>query len=215
MKNEREREREHEKSMWRVSGERMWGVHGECICEWRASAYGVCVCEREREREREMCEECVWVKEECTEVCMSVRIQEKKRAQEKSRVHRRMQSVQLQVVSEWARERAENEREERETLSHVPQKVVCVYLLCAFQISLLPVENSDPESRLDHDTKHTKQRGDVFILDSCGCYSCGEESYMCFVFDLRLRSRTTLFQSSTCLASYERVFNVTNPRGSS
>ena len=59
-------------------------------------------------------------------------------------------------VNEPEREKTENEREERETLSlekiacqFVPKEVVCVYLLCAFQISLLPVENSNPGSGLD------------------------------------------------------------------
>ena len=59
-------------------------------------------------------------------------------------------------VNEPEREKTENEREERETLSlekiacqFVPKEVVCVYLLCAFQIPLLPVENPDPMSRLD------------------------------------------------------------------
>jgi hypothetical protein len=56
------------------------------------------------------------------------------------------------------RKRVENEREERATLSLeklpvslYPPKVVCVYLLCTFHISLLPVENSDPVLRLDPD----------------------------------------------------------------
>jgi hypothetical protein len=65
-------------------------------------------------------------------------------------------------VNEPEREKTENEREERETLSlekiacqFVPKEVVCVYLLCAFQISLLPVENSNPGSRLDPDSTHS------------------------------------------------------------
>ena len=111
---EREREkkeREHEKSMWRVSEERMWGVYGECVCEWKESACGLC----------EICERCVWrvcvtVKGEHTEVCMSVRVQEKKKAQEKSREHKRMQSVcslKLRANEQEEKESREWERRER------------------------------------------------------------------------------------------------------
>ena len=59
------------------------------------------------------------VKGECTEVCMSVRVQEKKSTQEKSREHNRMQSVcSLKLrANGQERKRAESEREERETLS--------------------------------------------------------------------------------------------------
>jgi hypothetical protein len=57
---------------------------------------------------------------------------------------------------ERERERERADREERETLSLeklpvrlYPKKVVCVYLLCAFQIFLLPIENSITVSRLN------------------------------------------------------------------
>ena len=109
---------------------------------------------------RDVCER---AKGEHIEVCMSVRVQEKNHIQEKSREHKRMQSVcSLKLrANEQKRKRAENEREERETLSlekiacqFVPKEVVCVYLLCAFQISLLPVENSNPVARPDPDKHH-------------------------------------------------------------
>jgi hypothetical protein len=73
---------------------------------------------------------------------MSVRVQEKKNTQEKSREDRRMQSVcSLKLRAyEPERKRAEDEREERETLSleklsACTQKVVCVYL-CIFIMRL-------------------------------------------------------------------------------
>ena len=98
-----------EERMWRVSEERMWGVYGECV--WVKEECMWCVWER-----------WVWrvyvrVKGEHTEVCMSVRVQERKSAQEKGGVHKRMQCVQPQAASEWERKTAENEGEERETLS--------------------------------------------------------------------------------------------------
>ena len=73
-----------------VKEECMWcmcerDVCEECVCEWKESECGLYV-------------RCVWreregVKGECTVVCMSVRVQEKKSTQEKSREHKRMQSV--------------------------------------------------------------------------------------------------------------------------
>jgi hypothetical protein len=59
---------------------------------------------------------CVIVKGECTEVCMRVRVQGKKRVQEESREPKIMQSVcSLKRANEQERKRAENDREERET----------------------------------------------------------------------------------------------------
>ena len=95
-------------------------------------------------------------------MCMSIRVQEKRRAQEKSREHRRECRVcaasSCERMSEEEekreRERTENEKEERalkNCLSACTQKGVCVCLLCTFQISLHPVEHSDPVLRLDPD----------------------------------------------------------------
>ena len=122
----------------------------ESVCVSERRVHVVCVWD--------VCEMCVRVKGEHTEVCMSVRVQEKNHIQEKSREHKRMQSVcSLKLrANEQERKRAENEREERETLSLeklpvslYPKRVVCVYLLCAFQIFLLPIENSITVSRLN------------------------------------------------------------------
>ena len=47
--------REHEKSAWSVSEERMLGEYGECVCAWKEIACGVCVksvCESERGTQR-------------------------------------------------------------------------------------------------------------------------------------------------------------------
>ena len=59
---------------------------------------------------------CVRVKGEHTEVCMSVRVQEKKSTQEKSREHRRMQSVCSLKLRVSDREREQRVREKREKL---------------------------------------------------------------------------------------------------
>ena len=86
-----------------------------------------------------ICVKCVRVKGECTEVCMSVRVQEKKSTQEKSREDRRMQSVcSLKLRAyEPERKRAEDEREERETLSLenlpvslYPKCSLCIFIMC-------------------------------------------------------------------------------------
>ena len=85
-----------------------------------------------------MCEVCVKVKGEPTEVCVRVRVQEKKSTQEKSREHKRMQSVcSLKLrANELERKRAENEREKRETLSLeklpvslYPKSRVCIFIM--------------------------------------------------------------------------------------
>ena len=105
----------------------------ECVC--------VCVCVWERERERRetdrqtgrqteierkehACCVCVWC------VCRSMRVQEKKSAQEKA------ECVQPQAVSKWMRGRAESEREERETLSLeklpvslYPKTTLCIFIM--------------------------------------------------------------------------------------
>ena len=123
-----------------------------CVCEGKKSACGVCA--------KCMCSVYVRVKGEHTEVC--VRVQGKKSTQEKSREHRRECRVcaasSCERMSEEEekreRERTENEKEERalkNCLSACTQKGVCVCLLCTFQISLHPVEHSDPVLRLDPD----------------------------------------------------------------
>ena len=75
-----------------------------------------CVCE--------MCGKymCERVKGECTEVCVSMRVQEKKSTQEKSREHKRMQSVcSLKLrANELERKRAESERGENLSLEKLP-----------------------------------------------------------------------------------------------
>jgi hypothetical protein len=113
----RERERageEYVKSEWREnvkSGERMWGMDGECVCEWKESACGVCV-------------RCVW--SVCDSVSGMHRGVYECKSSRKENITGRKQSSQenavcadssCQQMSEWERERAENEREEREPLS--------------------------------------------------------------------------------------------------
>jgi hypothetical protein len=94
-----------------VKEECMWcmcerDVCEECVCEWKESECGLYV-------------RCVWreregVKGECTVVCMSVRVHEKKRAQEKSREHKRMQSVCSLKLRANEQERKPRTREKRE-----------------------------------------------------------------------------------------------------
>jgi len=79
---------------------------------------------------------------------MSAGVQEKKSAIEKSRVCKRMQSVCSLKLRERERER---NFKPWNCLSVYTKRIICVYLLCAFQISLLPVENSNPVLRLDPD----------------------------------------------------------------
>ena len=86
-------------------------------------------------------------------VCERESSRKEKHMGEKQRAQENTECVQPQPATERERERererAENEREERETLrlEKLPvilyPKKVCVYLLCAFQIPLLPVENSN------------------------------------------------------------------------
>ena len=59
---------------------------------------------------------CVRVKGEHIEVCMSVRVQEKNHIQEKSREHKRMQSVCSLKLRVNERERQQRMREKREKL---------------------------------------------------------------------------------------------------
>ena len=132
----------------------------EVSVEWREceeSVWRVCVNER---RVHVVCvwRVCVWVKREHTGVCRSVGVREGK-------AHRRAEGAgECRVCAasscEWMseREREQRMREKRNfkpwktACQLVPKKVVCVYLLFTFQISLLPVENSDPVSRLDTGT---------------------------------------------------------------
>jgi hypothetical protein len=69
---------------------------------------------------------------------------------------RTTRATQRNPVSEKKEKKKEKERKERKRerkifLSACTQKGVSVYLLCVFQISLLPVGNSDPASRLNPD----------------------------------------------------------------
>ena len=68
----------------------------------------MCVCE--------ICEECVQVKREHTEVCMSMRVQVMKSTQEKNRVHNNFQSVHSLKVRTNELEKKRTENEGRKTL---------------------------------------------------------------------------------------------------
>jgi hypothetical protein len=123
-----------------VSEERLWGQTVE------------------RVRGEKMWGVCVWRVRECVRrVC----------------VKRRMHRVSVRV---WERERTRGEtpspkrklkyilklqKRERGGEGERDGKVVSVCLLCAFQISLLPVENSDPVLRLDPD------KASLHFLFSC------------------------------------------------
>jgi hypothetical protein len=150
---------EQVKSKWRVSVKSEWREylrHVGRVCEWKKNTCGVCVCEWD------MCEVCTWEwKGTPRGVCEGESSRKEKHIGVKLKVQENAECVQPQAVSEWAWEKESRvwERIERgfkplkTACQLVPKKGAFVYLLCTFQISLLPAENSDPVLSLETCTK--------------------------------------------------------------
>lgn len=118
--------REYEKGMWRVSEEIKWGVYGEYVCELKKST-----CHMSVKCVWDVCKDCVWKGN--THRCVWVWDLKKRR------VYRRITgvcSLKLQA-NEREKNRAETEREGRETLSleslpvsQSPKSSLCICIMC-------------------------------------------------------------------------------------